>query len=316
MTISYSASYLSYEEAVDYGLTNPTENQIDQASRLIDAYCRRWTGFVFATDATGQPAYMPAANPDLVWYTTASIAQGSNVVVSVVGPPVVPEMIGRPVVLDRGNPSVCEACVITDANNPTLGTFTLGKVNFAHTGSPSAPLALESGLHVFEERYLPQDRSISRVAQWPVQRVVSGLGRYSYGRRSQQVSGNFSEFNLLAILQHFGGPPTWIPFDVNQLGINPLTGELWIPAGLLLAYYSDCRVYYVAGWSQQNLPQAIKAACANVVRNYISLASTPMLSTLMKSTKAGDSAVERFANESIDDETKRLLNPYRATLLF
>ena len=125
------------------------------------------------------------------------------------------------------------------------------------------------------------------------------------------MQGNFSEFNLLAILQHFGGPPPWIPFDVTQLGINPVTGELWIPAGLLLAYYSDARLYYVAGWPQSALPSDIKQATANII---MAMQEAPTASTNVRRAAAGDTSVERFADSLIDAGTKAMLDPYRARL--
>lgn len=307
------SAYLQYADLANYGVPGATTAQIAQASSLIDVFCRRSrAGLVWAPDANGAPAYMVGAMPDLTWSSAAPIEPGSNVTVTVSGVPLYPEIIGRPVVLDQGNAETCEVAIITNVNAPALGVLTLGTVQFAHT---TTPVALVSGLHIFEERNLPQDRSLARVGQWPIQRVVSGLGRYSYGRRSQQVEGNYSEFNLLAILQQFGGPPAWVPFDVLQLGVNPMTGELWIPAGLLLAYYSDARIWYVAGWSQANLPQEIKVACANIIRNYIQTQGTPIQSGLFRRVAAGNTSIERVADAALDDETRSLLLPFRSHLL-
>jgi hypothetical protein len=228
-------------------------------------------------------------------------------VVTVTGQPVFPEIIGRSVTLDAGNPALTEVCVITAINTPTPGSITLGAVQFNHT---TVPLELQGGLQIFEERSLPQDRSIARLSQWPIAKVVSGIGRYSYGRRSQQMTGDFSEFNLLAILQQFGGPPAWVPFDPLQLGINPTTGEVWIPAGVLLAYYSETRLWYLAGWSAANVPVDIKQACANIAENYA--VTEGLGGSMFKNLQAGDTKIERFADNAIDAETKDLLNSYRA----
>lgn len=307
------SAYLQGADLAAYGVPTATAPQITQASSLIDVFCRRpRSGFVWAPDAAGAPAYMVGATADMTWTSAASISAGANVVCTVTGPPLYPELIGRTVTLDVGNAGAVETCIISAINMPTLGTVTLGTVQFAHAG----PVSLQSGLQIFEERYLPEERSIARVAQWPVVRVISGLGRYSYGRRSQQVQGNYSEFNLLAILQQFGGPPVWVPFDTQQLGLNPLSGELWVPAGLLLAYYSDARFYYIAGYSQANLPTAIKQACANIVTNLIGTAGTGMQSSLIKRVAAGGSSIERFADVAIDAGTQAMITPFRAHLLF
>ena len=253
--------YLQPGEYATYGCPDASDAQVLAASRIVDGYLKRQRfGCVWMPDGNGTPCYMAGASPDAVWKSQAAISPGSNVVLSVSGSAVYPELIGRTVTIDTGTPAVTEACVITAVNAPAVGNITLGKVLFAHAG----PVQLLGGLQIFEERYLPQERSIARVTQWPVAGVLSGLGRYSYGRRSQQVTGNFSEFNLLAILQQFGGPPAWVPFDPLTLGINATTGELWIPAGVLLAYYSEARLWYVAGWAQANLPDPIKQATANL----------------------------------------------------
>jgi hypothetical protein len=305
--------YLQPNDLSTYGVDDATPDHIRRASRLIDGFCRRarW-GLTWVPDAVGNPCYMAGASPDLVWTSSAAIEPGTNVVVAVTGPTLYPEIIGRPVVLDAATPTLCEAPVITAINTPTNGTITLGAVANAHASNTQ----LQGGRQIFEERNLPQDRSLARVAHWPIQRVLSGLGRYSYGRRSQQVEGNYSEFNLLAILQQFGGPPAWVPLDTQQLGVNPTTGELWIPAGLLLAYYSDVRLHYVAGWSPQTLPDPIKQACANIIGALREVRGTPLVSSLFRSAKAGDTALERIADIAIDAETRELLTPFRAHLYF
>lgn len=306
------SSYLQDSDFATYGLAGSTDAQVAQASRLIDVYCRRArSGFVWVPDSTGQPAYMAAAQPEFTFTSLVAIAPGTGVNVRVQPNPVIPEMIGRPVIIDLGNAETAEMCIITAVNTPSNGYITLGVVQNEHS---TLPVLMQGGLQIFEERYLPSDRSIARCAQWPVVSVPSAQGRYSYGRRSQQVAGNFSEFNLLSILQNFGGPSPWVPIDVTQLGINPTTGEMWIPAGILLAYYSDLRVWYLAGWQQQYLPLALKQACANVVSNMIQVAGTPMQSSLFKKIQTGDTSIERFADAAIDDQTKLMLEPFRASL--
>lgn len=308
-----ATAYLQPGDLINFGVPSGSDQLIRRASRLIDGYCKRgrW-GLTWVPDYAGNPCYMASAAPDLIWTAVGGVAPGSNIVVPVNGPPPYPEIIGRPVVLDAANPSLCESAIITAINTPTRGTITLDVVANSHAG----PTQLQGGMQVFEERNLPSGRSITRVSQWPVQRVVSGLGRYSYGRRSQQVEGNYSDFGLLSILQQFGGPPAWVAFETQQIGINPGTGELWIPAGVLLAYYSDVRLHYVAGWSIATLPVAIKQACANIVLANQQVAGTPMASSLFRRVAAGDISVERFAEGAIDDETKEMLQPFRARLLF
>jgi hypothetical protein len=125
------------------------------------------------------------------------------------------------------------------------------------------------------------------------------------------VQGNYSEFNLLAILQQFGGPPAFVPLDVLQIGVNPISGELWIPAGLLLAYYSTVRLHYLAGWQQAYLPYDIKQACANLVAG---LANPLLGNAALKAVSMVGISIQRFAPTVIDDDTKRILNQYKSRL--
>ena len=299
------AAYLQPADYSTFGCPTATDAQVLQASRLVDGYLGRAKyGCVWVPDADNFPCYMAAASADMTWTSKAAIAPGENVVVQVTGAPVFPEIIGRTVTIDVANSETTEACVITSVNMPSVNSITLGRVRFAHT----APVSLQGGLQIFEERYLPQDRSLARVSQWPIAMVRSGLGRYSYGRRSQQMTGNFSDFNLLAILQQFGGPPAWVPMDVLQLGVNPTSGELWIPAGVLLSYYSETRLWYLAGWSQADLPIPIKQATASIA---LALA-TSTISTQLRKYVVGPLQSERFSASNIDDDTKRLLNPFKA----
>ena len=300
------AAYLQAADIVAYGVPSATPAQVIQASRLVDVITGRpRSGFVWVPDAAGRPCYMASAEPEMTYTAGSAFGPGTNVAVQVQALPLNPELIGTVVVLDRATPAVLEAAVVVGVNTGVVGNLILDRVVYAHASGS----LMETGMQVFEERFLSDARSLARVAQWPVVDVRSAYGRYSYGRRSQQIQGNFSEFNLLAILQNFGGPPAWIPVDVTQLGINRLTGEMWVPAGVLLAYYSDFRVYYVAGWSQANLPSTIKQATANIVQNTILGAGS---SSMFRMMKAGETALERFADSAVDDGTRHMLQPFKA----
>ena len=153
---------------------------------------------------------------------------------------------------------------------------------------------------------MPANRSQARVSRAPVYRILSAYGRYGYGRRGMQISGQMQEFNLLATISAFGGPPVWQPIDTNQIDINSATGELWVPAGMLLAYYSEVRLRYVAGWSQSTIPPAIKQAVANIISAF---GDTPTTANIRSITAAGIS-MSRQAASFLDDDTKRMLEPY------
>lgn len=290
-----------------YGVVGATADQVRRASRLVDAHCRRaGRGFTFTLDMNGQPACMANAVATGSWRTTSGISAGSNVTVQLQAAPLPVDMIGRALTLDRTGTNV-EVVIPSAINTPSPGYITFPTIQATH----SSGTLLEDGLQIFEEKFLPASRSIARVSQWPVVQVRAALGRYSYGRTTQQIAGDYSEFNLLAILQNFGGPPAWIGVDVAQIGINSITGEMWVPAGVLLAYYSDFRVWYVAGYPVANLPPEIKQATANIIRNN---SASEGLGSMFKIMKAGDASLERFADQATDDETATLLRPHRARL--
>ena len=129
-------------------------------------------------------------------------------------------------------------------------TVTFASVLAAH----AAGATLESGLVIMEQRQLPKRRPIARVAKSPIVRLISGLGRYGFGRRSDQFTGYRPEINMLATLQAFGSTPQWIPFDVTQASVSQATDEVWIPAGMYLDYYSEVQLRYVAGYPVAPLP--------------------------------------------------------------
>jgi hypothetical protein len=120
------------------------------------------------------------------------------------------------------------------------------------------------------------------------------------------------EFNLLASLTAFGGPPAWEFFPLQSTGIDPETGQVWVPAGVMLAYYSEVNLWYVAGYAQGNIPDAVKFACAQLITaaiNYPQFAAGNV-----KSFKAGDTQIQMFAATMLSDDSKRQLDPFRAKL--
>ncbi len=302
-----TSTYLQGGDPATYGVPNATPAQINEASALVDAYLQRPEGMVWSPDANGAPAYMAGLGPSFTLTSTGSIAPGQNVVVAVgLGQGLTNDMIGEALILDRATPSKTEVCVVSAVG---AGTITLASVGIAHTGA----VVMEAGLVLLEERSLPANRSVTRVSRTPVARLISGVGRYAYGRRSQQISGNFNDINMLASVQAFGGPPMWVPFDVTQASVSTGTGEVWVPAGLMLAYYSDVRLRYVAGYPYAGLPSPIKQATASIVGT---MQDFPEVSGNMKRISAGKTTIERFSDTVLDADTKNMLTPFQAKLFF
>lgn len=306
--------YIQSADYATFGLpVATTAAQVTQASVLIDVYLRRPSGLIYVADSVGNPCYMAALMPELALTSTAAFGPGNGVAVKVAGPLAMLQ-VGDCVVLDRANPAIAEAVQVTSMDTVAM-TATLGStaanqpqgVQFAH----SIGCTMETGLLITEKRYVPKGRSEVTLANAPVARVVGGTGRYGYGRRGDASGFDMDDFNLLASVNKFGGPPAWEIWPANtSSGINAATGQLWIPAGILLAYYSEVKVRYVAGFQYSNLPAEIKLACAQLI---LALANSPVMGNV-KSYKAGDTAVTQFAASVINDDVKALLEPWRARL--
>lgn len=297
------SSYLTSGDYPTYGLpASTTTGQVQAASTLIDLYLKRPEGLVWSPDGSGAPGWMTALSPRQTFTSQGALQPGNNVPVTLSGG-ASSLQVGEVLILDRANSNLAEpvAVVSITGNNAILQS-----VQFAH----SSGALLESGLTIKQHRFLPDGRPVTNLAFTPVAKLLAGQGRYGYGRRGNASRYQVDEFNLLASLSHFGGPPVWEFFPMINTGIDSETGMIWVPAGVMLAYYSEVNIWYVAGFPASGLPAAIKAACANVIQAQSAL---PQMGA-MKQYKAGDTALERFAATVIDADTKALLEPFRAKL--
>ena len=299
--------FVPYIQPVEYpafGLTDANAPLVNHACRIVNNKLRRPEGLLWSPDANGAPAYMTNLNPSLSVQSAGSINHGQNVVITVAGTTFGIQNIGDVVILDRATSNLTEACIVTATSGNTL---TLGSVQCSH----AAHTSVDFGLTLLAEVPIPNKRTTVRVSRTPVASLLSGFGRYGYGRRSQQFAGPDINTNLLAYVGAFGGPPMWTQFPVSETDINMNTGEIWIPPGLLLAYFSDVRLRYVAGWSLANLPYDIKQAVANIVRNRIDSG----IPSNFKIAKSGDAMLEQWSASAIDKDTESLLKPYEALLM-
>lgn len=295
-------AYLQSSEYVAYGLTAATTAaQVTQASALIDAYLYRPEGLLWGADGNGMPCYMIGMPALYTLQASAALVPGLNVQVPMTGP-VAALQVGDVLILDSTTPAVCEACIVAAIAG---GSVTLKEVLFSH----AANVLIEFGRVIEEQKTMPTARPITFVARGPLLRIISGTGRYGYGRRGDARNMNMNDFNLLAAVSNFGGPPAWQLFSPLNTGFDA-NGQVWIPAGVLLAYYSEVKIRYIAGFQYANLPSVIKSACAALVQ---AIVNQPALGSV-KSFKAGDTAVVNFTNGIFNDDMHMQLNPYRAKL--
>ncbi len=305
------ALYLQGTDPAAYGVPNATAAQIQQASAQIDAYLQRREGLLWGPDGNGNPCYMLGAASVLQLKLATAIAPGVNVQATVTGPTGMLQ-VGTVLIADVAASAITEALVIAAVSDQQV---TFANVQFAHAINGT----LDMGMTITEQRTMPQNRPITMVSRTPVMNVLSGVGRYGYMRRGDDAVGSIDTYNLLAVMSKFGGPPAWEPWTPQANSIDPQTGTIWIPAGVLLAYYTEVRINYVAGWTYASLPVDVKQACANIINNIVASAGVP--GTAQK-FKAGDTAIERFKAQPgmlnsllMDDDTKLLLSPYRARVM-
>lgn len=306
------SQYLQDGDLAAYGVPDATAAQVIAASTVIDGHLKRPEGLVWNADAAGNPAYMAAAvsltnTAPLSLTAPGAIAPGSNVVVPVTGG-VQAVAVGEALILDRANSELCEAVVVVAVSpNTSPATVTLQSVGNSHSGGA----LLDMGLTIKQHKFMPSGRPLTTLAYTPVMRLLSGQGRYGYDRRGAASRYQVDEFNLLASLSHFGGPPVWEFFPLQNTGVDAGSGQVWVPAGVMLAYYSEVNLWYVAGFPYANLPAAVKSVCAQLIN---AAANVPQLGAAAKAYKAGDSSFQLFASTLLSGDMKRELDPYRAKL--
>ncbi len=326
------SQYLQGADLAAYGVPNATTQQVEQASTLIDGYLKRREGLLYEVDGYGNPCAMAAKQPTFTLTATEAFGPGSNLTFQVTGP--INQLVqGEVLIVDRGLDTeealVVQVSPVPFSNSPngeagvdnitgaiwgsngnqssTTNTITIAYCNFAH----AVGATLLGGLTIKEEHPLPSDRPICQLNRVPAVAILSGQGRYGYGRRGNTQFYAIQQFNLLNMLQGFTGPPLWINFQVNINNLDPERGTFWVPSGVFLAYYSRVRAWYIAGFAYDNLPSPVKQACANV----INVLATYGPSAAIAKQSSGPINLARFQDTVIDADTRELLRPYVARLV-
>ena len=101
----------------------------------------------------------------------------------------------------------------------------------------------------------------------------------------------------------FSLPGTWATLDGTMLDFVTDTGEITLAYNILGLPYNEVEVTYTAGLGE--IPDAIKSACAQIVKN---AQATPSLN--VKSTKLDTMRMDYFAGTLLDEQVKALLRPY------
>jgi hypothetical protein len=127
---------------------------------------------------------------------------------------------------------------------------------------------------------------------------VSIQARYAQPRRGE-LAHPLQEEILLA----FSLPGTWTTLDPSTVDFAAETGELTLPFSVIGATYNEVLVTYTAGLA--TLPNAIKVACAQIVKN---AQATPGLN--VKAAKIDTMWLQYFSNSLVDDTVQALLRPW------
>lgn len=211
---------------------------------------------------------------------------------------------------DSGDPSLEQLYITPEQLQQSYGfCATEGQIRMAQSLVDTTCCRKSLLVAEYTERLnLLDDRNQAILAVKPVVQLMRCQGRYSYGRRDRRQI-NTINYDYVAALAVFGSPPSYVEIDINQIDVNALTGELWLPTGFFLVSYSEIEVIYHAGYA--NIPRRAIAALIEII-------NTMQAKGVSDRTKYDVGQVHRtFANEGFVTKTAMdLLTPFIVHSLF
>lgn len=298
-----SCPYIQPSDYAAFGIPDAQDYQVDQASRNVDSYLGRPEGLLWSVDANGQPAWMTGMTPSRSFSLPAAVQPGQDVQITIPFAQFGNQTVGEVVILDQANAQAAEACVVSAVSGNTL---TLDSVQLAH----AAQATIDFGLTILQEcRIKEAPRRVVRITRWPLAQILCAFGRFVPDRRGSQLARSGMATFPLGELAGAPLPPAWTEFSLASCDINDETGVVTIFPGLPQSGFNEARLRYVAGWQYTTLPEAIKRATANLVRNAIDSADLP---GNVRMVKSGDAAMEKFRDSVLDADTRSLLQPYKS----
>lgn len=154
-----------------------------------------------------------------------------------------------------------------------------------------------------EQLRLPAGRNRVIVARTPLRSIDAARGRYGYPRRAASAEQVYPAASLYELSSAFGGPPEWETIDPAQAVFDARTGEVWVPAGIYMAHYTDVEITYTAGYTAT--PDQVKAACALLIFAYLERAG-------MMGMKGKVTALVSSDHTLINRDIAAMLEPFRA----
>lgn len=159
-----------------------------------------------------------------------------------------------------------------------------------------------------ERNRLPEGLPVTRATYTPLAFSAPATTPFVTVRARHGVSRGPNAATLAEMIAPFGGPPAWVDLDTAMVDYNAATGDVWLPLGILGIPYTETELVYTAGYAQP--PEAVKLACAQIIRN---VESHPVAS--VRSTQMDRLQLEYFAGSLVDDDVRRLLAPFVAMKL-
>lgn len=313
--------YILSADYAAFGLPNTTtQQQVIMASLIIDNYLNKPAGLLYEVDINGNPIYMSGLNPDFTLTATSSIAPGNSVTIPVTGALSAlnsGSTYGQTVVIDRGNSALQESCVIQSIDLVNR-TVTLAHVQFSHASG----ILLETGLSIFEERFLQSARSVCNVSYTPVRMILAAQGTFTYPRHGDSIAYSYNTISPFAFFAQLNDEPIYQVMDATAVQFNSVSGIVYLPNSFYGNFYNDVRIYYIAGWTYTSLPASIKQACALIVNLGNSTNISDNVVSPITKYRAGGTEID-FANAKNSTATifyqnnsiASLLDPYRRTMI-
>ena len=159
-----------------------------------------------------------------------------------------------------------------------------------------------------ERSRLPDGVPVTRASFTPLAIPVGSQSPFVSVRARHGVARGPNAVTLAEMIAPFGGPPAWVVLDPLQVDFNALTGEIWLPTGIFGTPYTEVELTYTAGYDQ--VPEAVKLACAQIIRN---LESHP--GTNVSMARLDRLHLEYFAGSLLDEDVRQLLAPFTAVRL-
>ena len=158
-----------------------------------------------------------------------------------------------------------------------------------------------------ERMRLTADSQAVRLSYLPLAPLATATSplvdiRVRYG---QPRRGELQDPMLAQVAWAFSIPGSWNALDLSNVDVNVVTGNVTFPRNLLGMSYNEVEVTYTAGFVVA--PAAVKAACAQIVKNAL---ATPAMN--VKGSKMDTLQMQYFAGSLIDANVQVMLAPYVA----